>query len=220
MLVAIEGIDGAGKSSIATLLAQWCGERGLGCMLSKEPTSLKWGQELRTSAKAGRLTLERELELFALDRRDHVGRAIAPALAEGNIVILDRYYWSTAAYQGARGADVAAIIREHETFAPAPDMYFVMNLDVDAGLQRIRMRGDRPNLFESKDALLRAKEIFIDLARDNPRAQVIDSGGYLKDAMNTALTTFCRVAMEKIMRAAPVAEDSGRIAGVFSVDAP
>lgn len=63
LLVAVEGIDGAGKTSISALLAQWCGERGLACMISKEPTGLKWGQELRRSAKEGRADLSRELVL-------------------------------------------------------------------------------------------------------------------------------------------------------------
>ncbi|MDB6134193.1 MAG: tmk 1 [Verrucomicrobiales bacterium] len=108
--MAVEGIDGAGKTSVSALLAQWCGERGIACTYSKEPTGLKWGQELRRSAKEGRLTMEEELRLFELDRREHISRAIQPALDAGGIVILDRYYWSTAAYQGARGADVAKIM--------------------------------------------------------------------------------------------------------------
>jgi dTMP kinase len=204
LLVAVEGIDGAGKTSVATLLAQWCGERGIGCMISKEPTGLKWGTELRNSARAGRLTLERELELFELDRRDHVERSINPSLAEGNIVILDRYYWSTAAYQGGRGADYRAVMERNEEFAPKPDLVLVLNVDVDAGLQRIRMRGDKPNLFESKGALTKAKQIFIQLAEQNMNASLIDASGHLKDTFPLALKAFQRACVHKIAHSGPL----------------
>ncbi|MBL9115552.1 MAG: dTMP kinase [Verrucomicrobiaceae bacterium] len=207
LLIAVEGIDGAGKTSVSTLLAQWCGENGLGCMISKEPTGNKWGTELRNSARAGRLTLERELELFALDRQDHVERSIRPALNEGNIVILDRYYYSTAAYQGSRGADYHQIIAQNESFAPRPDLVLVLNVDVDAGLQRIRMRGDKPNLFESKGALTKARNIFLQLAEQNENAVLIDASGHLKDTFPKAFYAFQRAAINKLAKSTTLNPD-------------
>ncbi len=210
-LIAVEGIDGAGKTSLATLLAQWCGERGLACAISKEPTSLKWGQELRASAKAGRLTLERELELFELDRRQHVQQTIGPALAADGIVILDRYYWSTAAYQGARGADPQQVMAHNATFAPAPDLVLVLDSEVDVGLHRIRARGDKPNEFEGKSALQQAREIFRSIAQGHPAAFVIDSSGYLKESFDLALAEFLRRATQKI-QAANLPDTAARLA--------
>lgn len=215
LLVAIEGIDGAGKTSVATLLAQWCGERGLGTLLSKEPTGLKWGTELRKSAKEGRLTLEEELRYFELDRRDHISRSIRPALREGNIVILDRYYWSTAAYQGARGADVDKILTEHESFAPIPDIFFVLNLDVDAGLGRIRSRGDKPNLFESKHALLKAKQIFVQLAERHKNSLVVDSSGHLRETFEQVILHFQQVALKKITDASELHPQGVNLVSAF-----
>lgn len=204
LLIAVEGIDGAGKTTVATLLAQWCGERGLGCLLSKEPTSLKWGEELRASAKQGRLTLERELELFVKDRRDHVTRSIGPALAEGNIVILDRYYWSTAAYQGARGADHWQIVQENEAFAPKPDVFLLLDMDVEAGLARIRKRGDEPNHFEAHDALATARQIFLQLAAKDPAvACVLDSSKPQKQTFHDALHALQTAAVNKARRVHP-----------------
>ena len=203
-MVAVEGIDGAGKTTIATVIAQWCGERGIACVMSKEPTGLKWGNELRKSAREGRLTLEKELELFELDRRDHAERSIRPALAENNIVVLDRYYWSSAAYQGGRGADYNEIMKRNEEFAPIPDLVIVLNVDVDAGLQRIRMRGDKPNLFESKPALMRAKQIFLQLAEQRDNARVIDASGHLKDTAPQCLYAFQHAAIAKVTKAGPL----------------
>ncbi len=199
LLVAVEGIDGAGKTSIASLLAQWCGERGLGCTISKEPTGLKWGTELRNSARDGRLPVERELELFLLDRSDHVARSIQPALRAENIVILDRYYWSNAAYQGGRTGNYDEIISANEAIAPKPDLVLVLDLDVDAGLGRIRSRGDQPNLFEGKAGLQRARQIFQQLAEKNGNALVVDTSGHFKDSFNLALKAFQNAAINKIL---------------------
>ncbi len=168
LLIVVEGIDGAGKSSVSTLLAQYCGERGVACVISKEPTSLKWGRELRKSASEGRLTLEAELELFRKDRQMHVEGTIRPALEEGHVVIVDRYYWSTAAYQGARGADPDAIIADHETFAPRPDVFLLLDIPVTGGLERIGRRGDKPNDFEKTESLEKARAIFLGLAAKYP----------------------------------------------------
>jgi dTMP kinase len=198
LLVAVEGIDGAGKTSISTLLAQWCGEMGLGCTISKEPTSRKWGQELRASSREGRLTLERELELFELDRRDHIEASIRPSLAEGNIVILDRYYWSTAAYQGGRGGDFRNIFQHHAAFAPRPDLVLVLDLEVESGLRRIQQRGDKPNLFEDKDALGKARNIFLQLAAENDNALVIPSAGHLKETYSPVFKAFGQAAIRKL----------------------
>jgi dTMP kinase len=204
LLIAVEGIDGAGKTSIATLLAQWCGERGLGCVISKEPTGNKWGQELRDSARNGRLSIDEELRLLELDRRDHVERSIKPALEEGNIVILDRYYWSSAAYQGSRGVDHLAIVANNETFAPRPDLFMVLDIDVDAGIQRIRMRGDQPNHFESKNSLMRARQIFIQLAEQNQHGIQIDASGHVKETFLKAHKAFLRAAVNKISKSGPL----------------
>lgn len=215
LLVAVEGIDGAGKTSVSTLLAQWCGERGLGCVISKEPTGLEFGTKLRESAQEGRLTLDEEVRLFELDRRDHVNRSIKPALAEGNIVILDRYYWSSAAYQGARGADVDGIMRRNSEFAPEPDVVILLNVDVDAGLQRLRMRGDKPNKFESKGNLAKARNIFLQLVERFEKSALIDASGHLKETFPLALAKFQTVAIEKISHGGPLHPAQMNLVRVF-----
>jgi dTMP kinase len=199
LLIAVEGIDGAGKTSVAALLAQYCGERGIACVFSKEPTSLKWGRELRRSASTGRLTLEDELELFRKDRAMHVAGTIRPAMQQGHVVIVDRYYWSTAAYQGARGADPSAIITEHESFAPRPDCFLLLDVPVDTGLQRIRRRGDQPNDFEKQDALENARAIFLSLAGQSPgHSLTVDASTTARDVSRVCIAKFQSLAEAKL----------------------
>src|SRR4051794_15210691 len=117
-LIAVEGIDGAGKTTQVERLAKFLAERKMPVVHSKEPTDSVWGQKIRQSASQGRLTLEEEVEAFARDRGEHVAQVIGPALARGDIVLLDRYFYSNIAYQGSRGADPVAIAAAARRSAP------------------------------------------------------------------------------------------------------
>jgi dTMP kinase len=174
LFIVIEGIDGTGKSTQSKRLAEWFRSRGREVVLSREPTDGPWGKKLRESATTGRLSAEEELECFLNDRREHVEMSIKPALAEGKVVILDRYYFSTMAYQGARGFDPAEIRLRNEAFAPQPDLLLILDLSVESAHGRIGARGDTANEFEQRDTLSRCREIFLSL-RDEPFACVIDA---------------------------------------------
>ncbi|MES2476429.1 MAG: dTMP kinase [Verrucomicrobiota bacterium] len=180
LFIVIEGIDGTGKSTQAARLADWFRNQGREVVHSREPTDGPWGKKLRESAATGRLSPEDELEYFLNDRRQHVEEVIAPSLAAGKVVILDRYYFSTMAYQGARGFDPVEIRRKNEAFAPVPDLLLIMDLDVDAALGRIGARGDTANEFEKRENLERCREIFLSL-RDEPFVRVIDTDGTLDE---------------------------------------
>ena len=130
-------------------------------MLFREPTRGRWGRLIREKARqAGSLTPEEELDLFVRDRRDNVERNLRPALAAGRIVVLDRYYFSTIAYQGARGIDPGRIRRLNERFAVRPDLVFIIDVPADRGLARIGGRAGRDELFEREDYLARVRGIF------------------------------------------------------------
>jgi dTMP kinase len=159
-LIAIEGIDGTGKTTQANFIHAALQAKKLPVIRSKEPTTGKWGQMLRDSALAGRLSLEEEVEAFLDDRREHVETVINPALRNGHIVILDRYYFSTMAYQGARGIDPDELMRRNELFAPEPDLLVILDIDPKFGLDRIKTRGDTANHFETAGALEMAREVF------------------------------------------------------------
>ena len=129
-LIALEGLDGVGKTTQARLLAHNLTHLGLPVILTREPTNGYFGQKIRQIIIHGRhdLTPAAELELFIADRREHVQEVIQPALAAGTIVITDRYYFSSMAYQGALGLDPWDIQRRHEDFAPQPDLVIILEL--------------------------------------------------------------------------------------------
>lgn len=180
LFIVIEGIDGTGKSTQAKRLGAWFTSRGREVVLSREPTDGPWGAKLRESASTGRLLPADELQYFLNDRRQHVEELIAPSLAAGKVVILDRYYFSTMAYQGARGFDPLEIRRLNEAFAPRPDLLLILDLDVDQALQRIGVRGDTANEFEKRGNLQRCREIFLSLT-DEPFVKLIPSTGSLDE---------------------------------------
>jgi dTMP kinase len=191
-LVVVEGIDGAGKSTIVRRLADYCRDRGLPCVTSGEPTRGPWGLKLRQSMVEGRLSLDEELSLFLQDRAEHVENLIRPSLAEGKVVILDRYYLSTAAYQGARGVDPARILEANERFAPKPDLVLLLDFDPEGGLARVRARGDAPNTFEQLEQLRAVRGIFLGL--QYPFIRRIDAG-----RSADAVWQDCRVRMDHLI---------------------
>lgn len=160
ILVAIEGIDGAGKSTQVGLISRRLAAIGLPVVCSREPTDGPHGRRLRESALTGRLSAAEELETFIADRREHVMNVIRPALIEGKVVLLDRYYFSTAAYQGIRGLDWRAIVAQNEEFAPEPDILVILKVAAADGFSRVRVRDGRPNHFEAEGDLLRSDAIF------------------------------------------------------------
>lgn len=161
VLIVIEGIDGAGKSTQAKGLVRRLRARGFAASYFREPSRGRWGREMKRQAKvAGSLTPEQELDLFLKDRRDNVERNLAPALRRGEVVVLDRYYFSTIAYQGAKGLDPGKIRRMNEKFAPRPDLVFILDIGPDAGLARITGRKTQDVLFERAGYLRKVRKIF------------------------------------------------------------
>jgi dTMP kinase len=170
MLIVIEGIDGAGKTTQVEALQRAFLTAGEVPVVSKEPTDGPWGLKIKQSATSGRMPLDEELQAFIQDRTEHVRTLILPALSEGRIVILDRYFYSTIAYQGSRGADFLKIESEMKARFPIPDVVFVLDIDPTISIHRIHhSRRDTPNEFEQYEGLRKAREIFANLSGDHVR---------------------------------------------------
>lgn len=168
ILIVFEGIDGSGKSTQVQILQKILTEKKLDVVILSEPSLSPWGQKIRKKASLpDSLTPEEELELFVKDRKDNVQKNLMPALAKNKIVLLDRYYFSTMAYQGAKGIDVERIRRINEQFAIPPDMVFILDVEAEKGLTRIQDRKNKDLLFERRDFLVEVRKIFKSFQGEN-----------------------------------------------------
>lgn len=161
LFIAFEGIDGTGKSTQLRLLADYLRHRGMEVVETREPTSGEYGQQIRRLyLDRSRCTPEEELDLFIQDRKQHVDELIRPSLEAGKAVLTDRYYFSTAAYQGAAGLDPLIILKAN-SFAPEPDVVFLLTMDPEISVQRIQeLRGESLNDFEQLEQLYIVDRLF------------------------------------------------------------
>lgn len=157
-LIAIEGIDGAGKGTQVDLLVEALRTQGHSVIATREPTDGVHGQRIRAQSVAGKpLSPEEQLEAFMLDRAEHVRDLIQPGLEAGAVVVTDRYFLSTAAYQGAAGLDSREILERNTALFPVPDLAVLIEISAVEALRRVTARGEERNLsFEREDFLLRA----------------------------------------------------------------
>ncbi len=167
LLLAFEGLDGSGKSTQLARLAGRLRQCGHDVVTTREPTDGAHGRRIRQLAAAGEsVGPEEELRLFVADRREHVTRVIAPALARGALLLTDRYFLSTVAYQGAAGLDPDRLLLDSESEFPLPDLALVFELEPRICLERVRARGAPAEpTFERFDRLQRVAEIFARLGR-------------------------------------------------------
>jgi dTMP kinase len=138
-LITFEGVEGAGKTTLAQHLADWLRAQGVSVRLTREPGGSSLGKHLRPLLLHEPLDAWAELFLFLADRRQHTLQVILPALEQGAWVLCDRYADSTLVYQGyGRGLDIALIRRLNAlaTGDLTPDLTVLIDLPVEDALAR------------------------------------------------------------------------------------
>ena len=182
-LITIEGIDGAGKSTLAAGLVAGLTERGVQATLLREPGGVRTAERIRELVHDPGATIGARAEalLYAAARAQLVEEALEPLLTAGRLVLLDRFVDSSLAYQGAGrelGIDAVAAINAFGTGGLVPDRTLLLRIDPAAGRARSAQRGAAPDRLEQQpDAFFaRIATAYDELARsDGDRIRVIDA---------------------------------------------
>ena len=192
IFIAFEGGEGTGKSTQSNLLAQWLEREGEIVLLSREPGGTELGKDLRKillGHETGDISPRAEALLYAADRAHHVYSVIRPALDRGEVVISDRYFDSSAAYQGAgrvlNPTEVARISR-WATESLYPTLTILIDLPAEIGLGRLQSR-DRLEA-ESNEFHERVRQEYLQIAMMDPERYFVVDGTQSVEEINTQIT--------------------------------
>lgn len=197
MLIVFDGIDGAGKTTQVLRLAEDLTSIGETITLSKEPTDGTYGSKLRASALSGRLPFEEELNLFLEDRQEHLREKVLPALKAGHIVILDRYFYSTLAYQGARVGGLQKIETKIRKDVIHPDLTFWIETPPSLAALRIQVRDGVANHFEKLDDLIKIDSIFREISQNERNFITIDGSRSIDAVYADVINNFIEIPFKE-----------------------
>ena len=180
LFITFEGIEACGKSTQAKMLNDYLIAKGQKVLLTREPGGPNISEKIRSillDPENKEMTAETELLLYLASRNQHTAEWILPALNEGNIVICDRYFDSTFAYQGvARKIDLDIIkqINNFATFGLVPDITFVLDISVEMSI--LRQKGKKLDRMESEsiDFHEAVRRAYLEIAKENNRYVIID----------------------------------------------
>jgi dTMP kinase len=213
--VALEGGEGAGKSTQARRLRAWLQEQGYDVLLTHEPGDTGIGQQLRRivlDPESGPMSDRTETLLYAADKAEHVDRVVVPALARGAVVITDRYVDSTLAYQAAGrdldDDDVEAIAR-WATLDLRPHLTVVLDLEPEAGLTRFSDR-DRIEA-ESLDFHERVRAMFLRLAEARPERYLVVDARRPADEIEERIRARVQPLLEAAVQPTPAGGTKGSL---------
>lgn len=194
LFITFEGGEGSGKSAVCQRVFRHIGEEGRDCWRGKEPGCTQLGAIWRQQLLSPQFSMspETEMFLFFADRAQNFDENIAPRLASGDIVVLDRHRDSTAAYQGAKGfcLDLINHCNDIATKGRRPDKTILLDIGSKEGLSRCtRLEFGEADRWESLDLEFheRVRGIFLSLASIEPeRFVVIDASRPLDAVVNEA----------------------------------
>lgn len=176
LFITLEGVEGAGKTTQAKMLAEWLSTLGLPVLETREPGAGEVCGQIRAvllNPANTELAPMTEALLLAADRAQHVAETLRPALEQGKIIVCDRYADSFFAYQGyGRGLDMATLTALNAAAAGglAPDITLLLELPPEAGLARTKLRGASDRMEqEQMDFHRRLSDGYRKLAEQNPQ---------------------------------------------------
>jgi dTMP kinase len=183
LFITLEGGDGSGKTTQATLLEEWLVGQGRSVVRTREPGGTDLGVELRQIVlhRRGHIAPRAEALLYAADRAHHVETLVRPALDRGDVVLQDRYVDSSVAYQGAGrvlGGDEVRELSSWATDGLTPDLTVLLDLDPAVGRSRLDTSRTTYDRLESEAAAFhgRVRDAYLEIAGAEPdRFLVVDA---------------------------------------------
>ena len=181
IFIVLDGLDGSGKSEMMIQLNDYLSKNDkYKVLVTREPTDSRYGKEIRgilTSEKDPQINGQKLLGLFIKDREYHLKNIIVPFLnkldGEVNIVICDRYYYSTIAFQALQGLDIKMLREINKEFLK-PDVAFILDINPDIALERIK--GREKEKFEQLEFMNKLREKFLEVPKLlNDNIKIIDA---------------------------------------------
>ena len=182
IFIVLDGMDGSGKSEMMKLLYDYLSKNNkYNILMTREPSNSKYGKEIRdilANESDPNINSDKMLELFIKDREEHLKNTIVPFLNksnghEANIVISDRYYYSTIAFQATQGLDIKMLVELNKEFLK-PDIAFIFDIKPDIALERIKTR--KKEKFEQIGFMNKLREKFLELPKFlNDNIKIIDA---------------------------------------------
>ncbi len=183
-MVVFDGSNGAGKTTVIKGVEKYLTAKGFDVLLTREPGGTPIGEKIRDvilDPSTPEMTFMTELMLFGAGRAQHIQEKIIPALAQGKIVISDRFDAATFSFQHyARGIDLDTIIKINDLALAgfSPEMNIILDLDPNEGLKRVHSRGEGLDRLEDEKAefLIKARNGYLKQAKQSPeKFEVIDA---------------------------------------------
>ncbi|MDZ4785162.1 MAG: dTMP kinase [bacterium] len=206
--IVLEGLNGAGKTTLQAEMVKFLTSRGIKTKATREPGATEIGKSLRSlvlGAKKGEISELAEMFIFAADRAQHADKVIRPLINVGQVVISDRYFYSTLAFQGygrQLGEELVWSINKIAIDGVIPDLVILLDIDPMAGLERNKGSSgstplkDGPDSFENEELAFhnRIRLGFLSLAKTRPEPFfVIDATQDRKDVWNSVQEVLSRV---------------------------
>ena len=185
-----EGIDGVGKGTQLFLLEQYLKSKNLSVITTKEPTQTLTGYFLKIVLKMGNINPLTDAFLFAADRSEHVEKLILPALQKNNIILCERYLYSSIAYQATCESIDESFIKRINSFAIKPDLVILLDADPEITIKRkknvLHYQGEK---FENIEFLKTVRDKYHTLAKEH-NFRIIDANRTIEDIHKEIVKVF------------------------------
>ncbi len=191
-LITLEGIEGSGKSTQLEYVIDYLNSKNFDVVSTREPGGTVVGEKVRELLLDNTIPdmhVETELMLMFAARIEHVKKVIEPALNSNKVIVCDRFYDASYAYQGyGRGIDIHRIdeLRKYSISNLCPDLTILLDVPLDVSIDRVHARGKKDR-FENEENLFykKIREGYLEIAKNNPaRVKVVDSSQSISDVQS------------------------------------